>query len=200
MSFMITTKKCLSKWFILLWKNIGYWIWRSAKFKLDKFLMAYLMFKFLFCKNKVTFIKRLIFRLNQKGHKILLKDTHREESILKQNSNFFQKYEYVHLVRWYIKSNLYTRKLKTKFLRKYSSYLQNSVLYDRSIWYSLLASDRAVLYGNVAFSILVLLTKKRRRASRNFLRQGSFLDLRHFDKQSCATRKRNFILNEILNS
>ena len=95
--------------------------------------MAYLMFKFLFCKNEVTFSKRLIFKLNQKGYKILLKDTHREESILKQNSNVFQKYEYVHLVRSYIKSNLYTRKLKTKFSRKYSSYLQNSVLYDRSI-------------------------------------------------------------------
>ena len=56
--------------------------------------------------------------------------------------------------------------MKLKFKKKYSSYWQNYVLRDRSILYFILfaltlAPDKAVLYGNDAFSILVLSTKKR---------------------------------------
>ena len=51
-------------------------------------------------------------------------------------------------------SDVYELKIKKKQLSK------NSVLCDRSILKSSLASDRAVLYGNVAFSILVVSTKK----------------------------------------
>ena len=88
------------------------------------------------------------------------------KSTLKWNSNTFEKYEYGHLGGWYIKSTLYTRLLNwSKIFEKINySCWQNSVLCDRCILYSpfhmLWHSDRAVLYGNVAFSFLVLSTKQ----------------------------------------
>ena len=55
-------------------------------------------------------------------------------------------------------NRLFIRRLWMKIKKKQLS--KNSVLCDRSILKSSLASDRAVLYGNVAFSILVVSTKK----------------------------------------
>ena len=92
------------------------------------------------------------------------KDTQREKAPLNQNSSTYKKYEYGHLGRWYIKSALYKRFSSwNKSSKIYSSYWQNSVLFDWSILYSpflTLASDTAVLYGNGVFSISVLSTKK----------------------------------------
>ena len=64
-------------------------------------------------------------------------------------------------------NQLFTRGYYSETKFKKNSYWKNSVLCDRSIFYSpflfvlTLASDRTVLYENVAFSILVLSTKKR---------------------------------------
>ena len=39
----------------------------------------------------------------------IFKDTHREKSTLKLNSNAYEEYEYGHLSRWYIKLTLFKR-------------------------------------------------------------------------------------------
>ena len=87
--------------------------------------------------------------------------------ILKWNYNPFEKYEYGHLVVWYMKSTLYPRIL---IWNKVFKKIKQLLVKLHSLWYVrfvltilfvlTLASDRAVLCGNVAFSILVLSTKK----------------------------------------
>ena len=95
------------------------------------------------------------------------KDTHREMST-SNKIPAFQDYEYGHLGRWYIKTTLYNRllnwktifeKIKQLLAKPRSLWLVHFVL---TILFVLkLASDMAVSYGNDAFSILVLSTKKR---------------------------------------
>ena len=63
----------------------------------------------------------------------------------KYNTSRYEKYEYGYFGGLYIKSNLYERFLN------WENFVQIVLT---------LASDRAVLYGNVAFSILALLIKK----------------------------------------
>ena len=78
---------------------------------------------------------------------------------------------------WLVHTTLYTiSSTKTKVSKKSSSCWQNPALCDRSILYFPfclryhLASDRAILYGNASFSILVFSTKKR---YSSFLEKGS---------------------------
>ena len=83
-------------------------------------------------------------------------------------------YEYEHLSRWYIKTTLYKtflywnkifKKLKLSLTGK-ASFFVPTILFVLT-----LASDRAVLYGNDAFLILVLLAKK---PYSSFLKKFSF--------------------------
>ena len=88
-------------------------------------------------------------------------------SIKATSNKSFEKYECRHLGGWYIKSTLYTKFLNwnrifkkiKQLLAKLRSLLQ--VHFVLPILFALtLASDRAALYGNNAFSILVISTKK----------------------------------------
>ena len=74
-------------------------------------------------------------------------DNHREKAPSNKTPALTKKYKYVDLAVE-----------KTRFSKNESSYWQNSVLCDRSFLYSsfYLSSDVTVLYGNDAFSILVL--------------------------------------------
>ena len=85
----------------------------------------------------------------------------------KWNSSASEQYEYEHLGCWYIKSTLYKRFLNwNKIFKKIKRLLAKL----HSLWYVhfvlpipfvlILASDGAVLYHNITFSILALLTIK----------------------------------------
>ena len=67
------------------------------------------------------------------------------KSTFKYNTSRYEKYEHGYFGGWYIKSNLYKRFIN------WENFVQIVLT---------LVSDRAVLYGNVAFSILALIIKK----------------------------------------
>ena len=74
-----------------------------------------------------------------------VKDTHRENTPSNKTEALYEKYKYVYLSNWYIKS--------TEIQLKLNWNLTQFVL--------TLAFDRPVLYGNVAVSFLVVWTKKK---------------------------------------
>ena len=88
--------------------------------------------------------------------------------ILKWNSSGYEKYEYGHLGSWYIKSILYERFLKWNKIKNKKKLVIGKVLFfvkspfciPHSIYLNIGFWQDSFVW-NVAFSILVLSTKKR---------------------------------------
>ena len=87
---------------------------------------------------------------------IFVKDTHREKAPSNKTPTLWKSMNMDILGGWYIKSTLNTRIVKTNIVTgKTPFFVIGLFCTPHSICLNILASDRAVLYKNVAFSILL---------------------------------------------
>ena len=79
------------------------------------------------------------------------------KSTIKEKCSAYKMWKYWHLGCWYIKSTLYNRFFNCK-----KNLQKNKVVAGKTLFFVLtLASEMAILYGNDAFSILLVSAKKR---------------------------------------